>query len=672
MFLLKKIPTPLKNKYDSWKTEQQLFVSRTDKQEEYFFNDVEGTGTLYKKKQVDNIEDQNLIPFSTNFIYPIVKHAIAVATHQEPSNKIVSSYYGNDKDKEKALDEIALACDAGKHTMLRDSQAMVQNEEVVKMCFIRGKGIAAVNRKKTFVDGEYKFRYQSLHPSNIILDPNNTSRDFNEGEGYFIETEMTYDKFLFEYGDVIADIEANVDKDDKKLWMLGNTDKINPEMFCRNSRTLSGERNRITQFQNKTVTVTEFVDKIITDRILYKSLKGYEYTFRENLNELQWPSEEQIVAVEKGLYVRRSLMFGNYLVQIYMEPITVYPANTIDYEWAGKTYKVYGLVHFMIGMQEGYDKFIQMMILNGMLINNAGWKAPKNSIAPEDVDQWKKVDPRIIKFYTPIEIGDQVFVPEREQPQQLSNFYPMMAEMLKNGMEYVSSINSMMMGNPEQGIEVFSAIKTYYNFAMEKIMLMMRHINHFQMNMGEIIKQYMIAELEPNVTYIGQIVDVVTKTRLSPDQINLLREAKLKLIAMPAQALPSQKAQVSDSLFKMGQATADPIERKRFSDHALLLSGIPEAKQIVEEANIVQQMSGRVSQLEEENKRFVELLKQSQNRYINAKEEALVATRMTKFFETVAKAEATLQTKLSAIGIIGELKQEIDNLLDKEKEETPS
>src|SRR4030067_3227389 len=98
-----------------------------------------------------------------------------------------------------------------------------------------------------------------------------------------------------------------------------------------------------------------------------------QYVFAENLGADAEPILASAVKAEPGLYIKRTVMMGDWIVYLEVLPITQYPLKTAFFEWGGRPYRSYGMVHFTKGMQEAFDKIIQIMLLNGILSNNAGW-----------------------------------------------------------------------------------------------------------------------------------------------------------------------------------------------------------------------------------------------------------------------------------------------------------
>jgi len=652
MILFELLPEALRNRYNSWSTVQRKFITDTKKDEQLYYGDVEGTRTLYNKKQYGNIKDNTNIHSTVNYLYPITNHKLAVLTSQNPSHKVQSV------DGSEIFDKLALRVDAMKHEVLRNSLGILETEETVKDILIRGQGLSETIRPNRYAPGAFNVALVHRHPAEVILDINCTSRNIQTMEGYFTEKEVPLERAKEVYNPIIQEINQKFNKNLTMEFFSKTADNIAEE-----------ERTKVEgMYEPHKILIREYVDKIYTNMYLVKNENGLIMRlFAENMEPDQQTLLSGAIDTWPDLYVRRTLILGDYIVQVLMEPMTVFPLNWSFNEWAGKPYMCYGVIHSGKGMQDAYDKLIAMLLLNGILTNNAGWKSPKGGIDKDDIPSWENVnDPRKVRFYNPKQWENTVLVPERDEVQQLGQFYPYMLDMMKNGIEYVTGINSLLQGSPEAGIEIFSTVKQLQSSAMERVLLSMKHVNQYSMNVGQSITELLLAEIQPDTFYsMSDGEGNLSTLKLTKEEVNYLRQARFKLIPIPMEAMPTQRMAISTELMKVAQTTADPVERNEFINTSLELSGIRGVKGILPKLDQIARLNKQIQEITEQHKRSKEMHKQTQNKLLNTEEDKAVLQRLVRLFERIAKQEGRTEQAIKDEETIAKLKTQIKVKPDK-------
>ena len=414
-------PDFLRDRYESWKREsiwgRQQWLTRAEESEEYYYSDVDQTGTTYTAAQVSKIQDNTNIPVSINFLHPVTNQKLALLSQAKPSVKTLS-LDGRAKQHAFVLDKM-------KHGIFYNSNAQIEIEQMIKDMLIVGMGHIMVTPVDFYKKGMFNLRVVHVPWDEVILDINAKSRTLDDMEGFFIERAFTVPKALQVYGDIIKQLRTEDNRPVDVKTFTGHT----------------WTQDRLTDKQNITTTswdaddriiVREYYEKVFTEMYLVRVDGLIQHVFAENLE----PGDEARIAnpekVLPDIYIKKTIMLGDFVVWEEMLPITEYPLRTVFFEWGGRSYRSYGMIHFTKGMQEAFDKILQIMILNGILSNNAGWSAPKGSIPEEDRAKWESsgANPKVIKEYVPKVLENQVLKPERDEVVSLSNFYPMVLDML--------------------------------------------------------------------------------------------------------------------------------------------------------------------------------------------------------------------------------------------------
>lgn len=637
MVRYEKIPDYMDQRFSQWKIEKdRIFSPAAKRAEEYYYSDVEETGTNYTKKQKGNIDNTHNIPVNINFIHPTTQQKLAIIMDSRPSTKIVS-VYGDRKEEAYFLDKL-------KHGVFRESNMLMELEEFIKYTLISGMGHAQVVPSNFFKPSELGVTIKNIPYDYIVLDPNCTDRSTSDMEGYFVFKEITQSRAKIFYNRILSIIKQRLNKEVSIEQLSGTiplygdtTDKQVP---------ISNEMGT-----ESTLFVREFYEKVPSIMYLIEDQNNnIQRVFEENL----YPEQKGILsnAVDKveGIYEKKHIILGDTIVDSKIQPITNWSLQTAFYEWGGRPYRSKGMVHFVKPSQEAYDKIIQTFLLNGILSNNAGIEAPVGSIPKEQEANWKKHgnDPTKIKFYNPVQIGDQVFKPEREQISPLSNFYPTMLETIRAAMNNSTGITPMVSGDAsESKIETFSSLQQYQSAAMKRIILTTRHINRTLENLTNVLIEHLINNLTPEKVYMMyDEEDKLMEINITKEIASSIKLGKYKVTSVPSTALPTQRLAIAGELAKIAQSTADPNERAIYTHKAMELSDIKEVKGLLEKLDRVNKLSQQVNSLEEANDRLVEQSKQMENRLVNTEVENRILEKYYSKAESLTDNFARAQQEI--------------------------
>jgi hypothetical protein len=636
----------LRNLKQSWKSARDLWLERYRKAEEYYYNDVDGSKTPYTRLQLTKIADMTGMPASVNFLYPAVAQELALLLQNKPSFKTVGL--------DSRYNDFAAVLDKIKHAILYHSDAVTELQESLKVMLIGGLSHLDISPTNKYTPGMMNLSLTHEHPENVILDPNASRRTLADLEGYFLEKEITLEKAIALFGEIFEEIAAYIDPkfDPRILGTMagdGTRDRTSLEgaSWGWNEQSI---RVNVSQFHYKRFTTMYMVkDEQTGDIMRY---------FAENL----YPEDQDVlqgaIAKYPDFYVSRITCMGEYEIDETVLPITDYTLHTFVYDWGGKPYRSYGMVHWAYGAQETFDKSLQIFIQNGIKANNPGKRAPKGGIADEDRQNWELYgsDPTRVKEYVPKLIGNQVLVPEDETVQPLSNFYPLLLEMMKNGIDTTTGIGGPISGNvTDNTIETFSTLQKYESAAMQRIVMLLQNVNATHIRLGNVLNDLILANLKPGAKYVffdenGDLMEITLANNLAQE-----KTAKFITLSIPAQAMPSQKLAVSMELFKISQSTEDPVARAVYAENAIKNSGVRAIEGLQEQINMGQRQQQQITQLQEELQRSKEIMKQYENR-------ALLAEYNRKLAELLSGAERDIDVAVTK----EEMQAKIDKLKEKE------
>lgn len=663
MYMCEDIPERLSKKMILWESAKAPWLVRAKEAYEYYFNDVDDTGTTLNAEQVERVKQTTNIPVSLNYQHPVLAQKHAILSQTKPSFKVIS----NSNNPEAK--QIASVLDKAKHPVLYNSEAQTHNEEAIKEFLITGLAHTAFTDKEFVNAGEFDIAYEMLSVFNVVTDPNSRMKTGDDSEGWFYKKEFAEDLLKKLFQPIIDIINSYYGKN------------YTIDDFFNNGTLTVPKTTQLDAVGNLGKgLVVKFYDKAVAEMFFIKNPEtgDIDRVFRENYFPEQFEvllETSEVLKTEVNRFVRETTMLGSKVIEVKMKPVTHSTMRTWYYEWGGKPYRSYGMIHFTRGMQETLDKTIQMLLLNGILQNNAGWTAPKGSIAEADRAKWRidGANPMAIKEYVPVIIDNQVLKPERDVVTPLSDFYPLIMEMMKSGIEYSTGINPLMQGDPRgMKIEVFSTLQQYQSSAMQRINVASMHINQCQEYMGKVLIQLLCANLKVGQYYSffdeqGKFSEI----QVTQELVQQLAMNNFTVLAIPSEGTQSYRMAMATELMKISQTTPDPQERNVYIKKAFSLSDIRGYDDMQEELNEVNKLNQVIAQQQEQLERDKELIKQFENQMYESerkKEIALiqldVANQAIKSQIEIAVAESEAKLEIE----IEKLKKQLRDVQKPKKE----
>lgn len=644
---MKEVSEEIKDRYATWKPIRDRHLKYSTECKQLYQNNVEGTHTNYTRDQLNFIKDTTNIPTTVNHMFPIVQQMLALLVENKIGIDVVT-FDGRHKGWAQVMGKMVKA-------LLTSSKAFFQMKNYIQERIITGLGHIAIVPDDDYQRGRFKLRVKFLPEEVVILDPNIKDESNDDAEGCFIEREMTLTRLIQIYGATLKNV---IDKNGNPIDLKNLNNYFTTGLKASATVTTSKIENR--------VTVLEYFDKLYTT--LYKvedpKTRDVLNIFKENFASL----EEADIATLKTLgdvskaFVRKTIIIGDMIIWEEILPITNFPIITSYFDWSGKPYESFGLAHYVKGMQEAYDKLFQIMLVNGMITNNAGYKSPKGAIAPTDRVNWEKHanNPFVVKEYQPVVIEGEVLFPEREQIQQIGNFYPITMQQMSDGMKYTTGVNDILSGNTSDNkIEVFSTLQQYQTAAMQRVMLSVRHIESASEFLGDVLLQYLIAQINPNEDYMfydekGQLNEFTIAREMDRD----IKLGEYSVMAVPGKLLPSQRLAVGNTIAGIAQSEPDPVSRKILTTKAMGMLDVPELDETVQQMDVASQLQSTVAQLQEQLKRLEEMNKQLENQIVNTRIENAVIKGAHDTLDQMSTKEAEHEKNLEMDRMKG--KMEID------------
>jgi len=636
MILYQKIDQILKKRYNSWKTIQSSYFESVKRESELYFGDTESTGTPFTEKQVKNIDATTALKANINEIYPIVTTLLALLTRFKPSHKVIA------KHRDEMWIKFAEAIDTFKYDILYKGRANKRMKSALKDMLLTGQGIVGTEEEDFYRDGELNISLDTYHPENVIWDINCKDDTLQAQIGYFLEEEMTVDIAKKRYGGLMALLQEKFP--DQNLSF---------EFFSRTQQSKIFKRNRVEGTEQiRTIWIRRYFEKQFATLCYVKNGENIDRTFLENAE-----SEEEIqfitankVDTQDDIFIREHLYFGDYEVETFLKPVTDYEHQAVFFEWGGKPYQSYSLIHFIKDNALALHSILQNLILNAYLINNAGWTAPQGAI-PKGTNkkQWEDAlaNPMKMKIFNIVTGPDgKVLRPEKDQVTPMGQHMPFLYEMIKNGMGRSTGIDAALRGDVgEANIETFQTLQQFHTNAMERIRMIFDDVQDWSERTGNVLIQKIINALQPGMEYIFQPdpernpEGEVATFKANPEFMRKIKLGKFKLIAIPAEGLPAEKLARGRELMNIAQSSPNEAERSEYTQAGLLMMGGTDVKRVIGRLDNIKRLEGTVAEKDKVIKRNVELLKQMENQVIDAELKLKIANREINSIETITRAE---------------------------------
>lgn len=629
MLVIEEIPEFLTKKKDTYQAEQRKWLEKVKLFEGYYYNDVDDTGTTFNQMQKQKVENNTGITVSLNQIYSIVEQKLAILAQTKTSSRVVT------QDDSLEGKQYAYMIDKIKNHVLYNSEALLESKESLKDMLVMGMGITGVFPTNEEVSGEIGVEYMYIHPSQVLLDVNTRKVNGKDMKDFFLIKEIDEAEAEELYGAKIEEINS----------LYGTNHTLRD--FSRAGFFIEKEqRNKVIGEDVHTYDIAEYYSKKYTTMYLIENMEGgLEFVFKENLPEELYYLLDNPLAIEQNRFSAKTTILGTKIIEYEILPITKHPIRVKYFNWGGRPYRCYGVAHYLKGMQDAQDKGVQLMIQNGMLTNNAGWEAPVGSIDEQEKVKYETIGnkPGVIRLYKPIILENQVLKPERTQIQQLSNFYPMLIDMMTQAMEKSSGIFPFMQGDPQSAkIDVFSTLQQYQNAGMQRIFMSLVDIQVAEQYIGNLLVEWAVVKILPEETYIiyDNEQNKFENIRITKEMIKNFKLVKYKVLSIPTEAMPTQKLAMATELMKISQTTPDPIERSVYIKKAFSLSDMRGFDEVQEEIDTAKNLQSQIEQLNGELKRIQEVNKQLENRTINAELKARIVEAYYKATDGITTAEA--------------------------------
>lgn len=502
---------------------RQTWLSRAFEYEMVVHNDVEATGTQFTQKQIEEMKAKHLIGTSINFSLPIIEMLVAFLTASQPIPDTVPL---GETSKEKAYvyREIIKGC-------LNTNQFCGEiQEQLIKDQCITGRGVLQIKPANYYNYNEFNVILESLDYRYYYPDSSSVLRSHQDSEIIFVAKPLTTSKAKKIYG--LTDDECK---------LATSTE------FQNYSNTY--DTPFVSTFSNSSDDPTIWIQEI------YEKEKALLYILQDGTKTFQKPQpyvdeqgilKSQILSEKKQVYIRRTIKIGNYIKDTELLPITMYPFIIYGHTHNRNPYE-YGVVHNFVDLNYALNKFVGILTENAQQSSNSSLMAPEGSIDDPVKFQKDRSTPGGVATYNADASLPNGGAPVQNSPSPLSNAYYSLFNIMRELIEYVTGMNSLMQGNPVGAPDTVGATNTLTTAGLQRPKMYARRIDSSNSILGKLIVE-MYQAFAPEENVIAYIDHTSAKMQITTNVMLKMQQTEQGQIFERSNVGEGQKATIIKNL----------------------------------------------------------------------------------------------------------------------------
>lgn len=181
---------------------------------------------------------------------------------------------------------------------------------------------------------------------------------------------------------------------------------------------------------------------------------------------------------------------------------------------------------------------------------------------------------------------------------------------------------------------------------MMRIKMASGHINQVMKELGQVMIEYMAANLTPDTFSFFDDTGQLNELKLALDVVNDIKTMKFLTVSVPSTAMPTQRLAIATELAKIAQSSPDPNERQILTQKAMELSDIREFDDMKDKLDTLKRADAKFKALQAGYDRLLETAKQMENKFVNISLENRILKKLSTGERKVDIKFAELQTKL--------------------------
>ena len=699
--------------------------------EEFYYNDVERTGSQFTRNQMRIVENTYNIPISTKMAYPVVEQVKALLTASKPFPRLLA----NDEQFEPEIINLGKAY----HAVWYESKADNVLNKIIENCLCSGLGYAKVRPNDFYSESTFGTIIDYANWKSVLVDPESKKADFSDADFMLYVDVMRKEKAEKMYDITITDddlysptlfpqmsltdfidsasiegldpesrhkyvfiieqytkeyIRYYISDDDPNIisrkrpkretstnpeWtrikeeldtaiseqqsmgedrqrLVEVEESINQdtetagdtESYDRNMENFAVNNQQSGQLGEQSIQIQEIIKQLKTQLAKTpKEIEGY--------NLITDSGEEHFVTgytKDERRKIKKTLVVGKSILETEILPTDTYPIIPFWFVHFDSPNRVFGLIHYIIDFIKAMNKYWSMLIYDLQMSGQRKIIYFEGTVAENsDVEKrwavpgaWVKIkpDPSLPNGGMPTVI----------EPAPINQSITYVLGAMKEVIEYTVGIYSLMQGNPQDAPNTFGTTMNLQGFGSQRIKLYSRNMGTSLEMLAKVTVDYLNYYAPKNkiIKYINnEQKDDNVQLSNTPEELGY------KVRVDISNSLPTYKQMAAQLLSVVIAQTKNAAMSDLLTETMLELIDVPEAKDIKEKVDVVNNLNSQLAQLQEQ-------LKQS---------EGMVRSLQQQIALKQISNDAQIATEKAKNNIALEENNAINNIQQASEEEMP-
>ena len=545
------------------------WLERAIEAEDFYYSDVEGTFTQYKREQLEKLKKKYAINVSIDILLPLVEQMISILVNTNPSARIVP--VGNeDKDIAYLLNDIFAK-------IWKDSKADIEIESAITDSVITGSGFVIVEPVTAYDTNKLRIKISHVPYTDVLVDPASRKWDFSDASVICIAKPVKLQYAMDVYG---------IKEDASYLTV----ESISQDPAFRGYNFVGFDSKQ------RIVWVKDFYEKQIVNGEI-------------EVNGVRIPYQKPTIV--------RTIQVGSKIIYRGNLPLDEYPIVHFPFIHR-RSNRTYGMVHFLIDLQKATNKFIDLTIYNAQLGSNFRYMTPEGAIVNKEKWEQEASAPGVVLEYRPDPNLPNGGRPEVVMPQPLNQAFYTLFNASVQLAEYVSGIFGVIQGNSNRTPDVYSTVASLQNMGVQRIKNKARK---YDVQIGRIAKICLkyVQSLLPRDVILRYVSDEYKLTAI--EKLNDILTVDFDVETSSNPSTPTVRQFTAQVLSNVAGNIGDPNYSIALLEEIINLLDVPEADRILQKISVIDNLNSRISQLtaliEEQNAMIKRLRKKLEDAQID-------------------------------------------------------
>lgn len=632
--------------------------------EEFYFSDVEGTGSQFTKAQLETIRKKYDIPISSKLTYAIIEQLLAFLTGAKPYPQLTANTDTPEASLFKRTFEELF------NNVWTESQADQSMYLTLRDMLTTGSGYMRPRKNDFYNESTFNCIIENVPWTDVYVDPTSRQADLQDAQYMCIAKGMSVERAENEYditlnqedwnqeGDLNTGLEPTVEGYEYiQSWDLQSLDKkkkfvIVKEFFEKKNvylyitdqdQILKAKPTPISipnpekqQLAMEMAQVQQQMQAMasqaqVADPSQIGATEGAQEGIQQGAMQLQAmqkalslmpdmvPALKGITETDgevicqkvfkiKKIRIHRTLQVGRKIIEQEILPVDIYPIHHFTVSHFRNPNRTFGIVHFIKDVVKAYNKFLSLAIYNLQISGSPKIFYAQGTVAdPVKFEQHLSI-PGSVNEWIPDSTLPDGGRPQIVEGAPLQQSFVQLIGMMTQLAEYITGIYGVMQGNANEAPATLGATQSLQSFGTQRIKLASRAIetplSQLMYSTVSLLRKYIDRS---KLALIDANGDQAELSAMEMDNLEFRTRVQI------TSSLPTSRQMAATLLATLAGQTANPAVQDLLLESSLKFMDIKEADEIKEKVDIVKQMQSQLEQLGQQAKDLEGQLRAAQN-----------------------------------------------------------